>query len=235
MPLTNLDEAVAQRTSAIRVRGLLSREEIEAIHRAGAAMAQQRPDSTIDRSAWGQPDGTWLVTFLNTGGGFETALPEVYAKVRNAAIEVDRAHWNLTDGIADVNYRCAEYHTMRAALDDGEPTRGGLRTRRHCDQGSLVTIDILLCDAAQIEGGVLQTLEPDGELRSHEWEQGDALVFLSHKYHCVSELRRGTRHVLVCELWQGTESHAPSRDEKERWQGEWKADWREAPSRESLQ
>ena len=74
---------------------------------------------------------------------------------------------------------------------------------------------------------MLQTLEPDGELRGHEWEQGDALVFLSHKYHSVSELTRGTRNVLVCELWQGTESHAPSRDEQERWNGEWKdGEWR---------
>ena len=51
---------------------------------------------------------------------------------------------------------------------------------------------------------------------------GDALVFLSHKYHCVSELTRGTRHVMVCELWQGTENHGATRDEAERWQGEWR-------------
>ena len=74
---------------------------------------------------------------------------------------------------------------------------------------------------------LLQTLEADGTLLSHEWERGDALVFLSHKYHCVSQLTRGTRQVVVCELWQGTENYQPSRDEKERWHGEWKdGGWR---------
>ena len=114
---------------------------------------------------------------------------------------------------------------MRSSID-GRPTRGGLHTKRHCDHGSLVTIDILLTDPAQIEGGVLQTLEPDGELLGHAWERGDALVFLSHKYHCVSPLTRGTRQVMVCELWQGTENRSPSRDEGLRWAGEWKDDWR---------
>jgi hypothetical protein len=146
------------------------------------------------------------------------------------------------------------------------------------DQGSLLTIDVLLTDPADIEGGVLQTLEADDQLRGHAWERGDALVFLSHKYHtlcrnqglygqlargpcgglaearrssgqpeacsganlslpatvrsfdiryhCVSELTRGTRQVLVCELWQGTENPSPSRDEEHRWRGEWKDEWR---------
>ena len=221
MPLSNYEIEDAQRTQAIRVRGLLSKEDIDAVHRAGAATAQQRPDSTIDRSAWGQPKGTWRVTFLNSGGAFEAALPELYARIKQAALAVDRAHWNVTEGVENVNYRVVEYHTVLSSLH-GQPTGGGLHTKRHCDQGSLITIDILLTDPSEIDGGVLQTLEADGSLTSHSWEQGDALVFLSHKYHCVSELRQGTRQVMVCELWQGTENHAPSRDEKERWLGVWK-------------
>ena len=43
--------------------------------------------------------------------------------------------------------RRAEHHTMRSSID-GEATRGGLRTRRHVDQGSLLTIDVLLTDVA---------------------------------------------------------------------------------------
>ena len=227
-PLHNVDESTAQRTQAVRVRGLLSGEDIEALHRAGAETARRHPESTVDRSAWGQPEGTWLVTFLNTDGAFEQALPALHAKVRAAAVAVDRAQWNLTAGVADgqLNYRVAEYHTMRSELDDGQPTGGGLRTLRHMDQGSLLTIDILLTDPADIEGGVLQTLEADDQLRGHAWERGDALVFLSHKYHCVSELTRGTRQVLVCELWQGTENPSPSRDEEHRWRGAWKDEWR---------
>ena len=120
-PLCNVDEPTAQRTQAVRVRGLLSSEDIEALHRVGAETARRRPDSTVDRSAWGQPEGTWLVTFLNTDGAFEQALPALHAKVRAAAVAVDRAQWNLTAGVADghLNYRVAEYHTMRSTLDDG--------------------------------------------------------------------------------------------------------------------
>jgi hypothetical protein len=227
MPLRNVDEATAQQTQPVRLRGLLSKTDIEELHRVAAATAAEQPHSTIDRSAWGQPEGTWRVTFLQTGGSFEAALPELHARLRNAMVAVDRdQEWNVTAGVADVNYRCVEHHTVRSELK-GEPTGGGLHTKRHCDQGSLITIDILLTDLAEIEGGVLQTLESDDTLKSHAWEQGDALVFLSHKYHSVSRLTGGTRQVLVCELWQGTENHQPSRDEKERWQGEWKEDWRE--------
>jgi len=214
------DEAAAQRTRAYHLRGLLNSDDIAALHRAAATVALERPDATIDRSAWGQPPGTWLVTFLNTGGAFETVLPELHARIRNAALAVDRAHWNATEGIEHVNFRVVEHHTMRSSLND-RPTGGGLHTKRHCDQGSLVTIDCLLSDRRDIEGGVLQTLEPDGQMLSHAWEQGDALVFLSHKYHSVSTLTRGTRQVLVCELWEGTENRAPTRREEERWQGAW--------------
>ena len=225
-PLSNFDEDIAQRTQAVRIRNLLSIEEVAAIHRAGRQFALERADATIDRSAWGQPDGTWLVTFFNTAGAFERMLPELHSRIREAALAVDREHWNVTADAAHVNYRVVEYHTMKADLD-GEPTRGGLHTKRHCDQGSLITVDTLLTDPTEIDGGVLQTLEADGTLLSHEWQRGDALVFLSHKYHCVSELTRGTRNVLVCELWEGTENLTPTRNEEERWNGEWKDEWRD--------
>jgi hypothetical protein len=170
MPLSNYEEADAQRTQAVRLRGLLSRADIEDVHRVGAALAARRQDSTIDRSAWGQPDGTWLVTFMNTDGAFEAELPHLHARLRAAMLDVDRQHgWNVCRGLEDVKFRVAEYHTMRSSLG-GKPTGGGLHTQRHCDHGSLITIDVLLTDPAEIEGGVLQTLEPDGQLREHASE-----------------------------------------------------------------
>ncbi len=212
---------LAQASRPVRLKALLNDDEIEQVHRAARDLAAQRPDATVDRSAWGQPPNTWLVTFLNTDGAFEQNLPYLHARIRDAALEVDRLHWNSTADIANVNFRVIEHHTMQSTLD-GQPTRGGLHTQRHCDQGSLITVDIILTDPMSIEGGTLQTLEPDGTLLDHEWEKGDALVFLSHKYHCVSELTRGTRNVLVCELWQGTENQAPSREEIHRWRGDFR-------------
>ena len=38
-------------------------------------------------------------------------------------------------------------------------------------------------------------------IKQHIFEQGDALVFVSHKYHCVSPVLSGLRRVLVTELW----------------------------------
>jgi hypothetical protein len=52
----------------------------------------------------------------------------------------------------------------------------------HYDQGSVLTVDIMLADPSGFEGGQLSTLEVDGECRQHRFEQGDALVFVSHKY-----------------------------------------------------
>ena len=113
----------AQRTRSSSSDSGEAQSKFVALHRAGAEIARRRPDSTVDRSAWGQPEGTWLVTFLNTDGAFEQALPALHAKVRAAAVAVDRAQWNLTAGVADgqLNYRVAEYHTMRSELDDGQP------------------------------------------------------------------------------------------------------------------
>ena len=34
------------------------------------------------------------------------------------------------------------------------------------------------------------------------------MLFLSHKYHCVSPVESGTRNVLVAELWEGDEREA---------------------------
>ena len=68
------------------------------------------------------------------------------------------------------------------------------------DQGSLLTIDVLLTDPADIEGGVLQTLEADDQLRGHAWERGDALVFLSHKYHTLCR-KQGLCGQLARPMW----------------------------------
>ena len=78
--------------------------------------------------------------------------------------------------------------------EDGAPaaaaTSAALRSQQrkeglataHYDQGSVLTVDIMLADPSGFEGGQLSTLEVDGECKQHRFEQGDALVFVSHKY-----------------------------------------------------
>ena len=69
----------------------------------------------------------------------------------------------------------------------------------------------MLSDTSDFEGGVLSTLEPDGSMIEHTFERGDALIFPSHKYHCVTPVTAGRRNVLVCELWEGLPRRCPQR------------------------
>eukprot|EP00435_Cladocopium_sp_Y103_P034878 s2186_g9.t1 len=48
-------------------------------------------------------------------------------------------------------------------------------------------------------------MESDDTLHPHHFGKGDALVFLSHKAHCVQPVTHGLRQTLVMELWEGEE------------------------------
>jgi hypothetical protein len=57
---------------------------------------------------------------------------------------------------------------------------------------------MMLSSTDEYEGGAFQTLEADGTIKAHQYEQGDALVFVSHKYHCVAPvIDLGLHHVLM--------------------------------------
>jgi len=102
------------------------------------------------------------------------------------------------------NVRCAEYHVHfgpSPALPD----------LHHHDTDSLVTMDIMLTDSSDFQGGVFQTLEADSTMKPVTWSAGDALVFVSHKYHSVQKVSAGERRVLVLEFWRGPECRCPHR------------------------
>ena len=75
--------------------------------------------------------------------------------------------------------------------------------------GSEGRAQVMLSDPARpaetFEGGEFQTLEADGSMAAHPFGLGDALAFVSHKYHCVQPVRRGRRNVLILEFWPGEE------------------------------
>jgi len=108
------------------------------------------------------------------------------------------------------NVRVAEYHMQKA------PSRA-LPDRYHHDSDSLVTIDVMLSDSAgDFKGGEFQTLESNGIMKcDYDFTCGDALVFVSHKYHCVQKVSAGERRVLVLEFWRGPECRCPHRCEAE--------------------
>ena len=68
----------------------------------------------------------------------------------------------------------------------------------------------MLSSSSDFAGGDFCTLEPDGSLQRHPFEQGDLMIFQSHKYHCVQPVTSGTRQVFVTELWEGLERDSPA-------------------------
>lgn len=60
--------------------------------------------------------------------------------------------------------------------------------------------------------GIVGSLtHPKAIVKEHSFHTGDALVFVSHKYHFVSTLSAGSRKVLVLEFWNGAECHCGHR------------------------
>ena len=126
----------------------------------------------------------------------------------------ERENWGLA--LSSAALRVAEYHHYTRG--------GGLLAMDHYDKGSLVTVAVML-EAAK-SGGVFETVERvelegveaeggagsdagrGGErvkTKAHIMMPGDALVFVSHKYHRVTRVEEGQRRVLVVELWSGVE------------------------------
>ena len=71
------------------------------------------------------------------------------------------------------------------------PVGGGLTDLLHYDNDSILTLVVLLNHEDDYDGGVFRTNESDGRQLEHPLRQGDAVCFVSHKYHNVTPLTRG--------------------------------------------
>lgn len=169
---------------------------------------------------WEGSSPRWTVTFLHTDGHLFRVLPDLAERMERLVRETDAKNWRLlqrsgqegqtAETGSDMSLRCCEYHRMMQG--------GHLGDIHHHDEGSIITVDIMLTPSESYEGGVLSTLEPvvnDAQpgttdppeaseaLVQHQFERGDALLFVSHKYHCVAPVIKGVRQVLVAEYWWG--------------------------------
>lgn len=187
----------AQATQPLVLRGLLGLDEIELVRGLGAQLP----------SRWKR--GHWATHFLHAGGTFNRGAPELLNKLMDAACHADASDggWGLLRELRDperLQARCVEHHIVGPG--------GCLPDPHHSDEGSLLTIDVMLSrPGVDFEGGEFCTLEGVGEMREHEFSQGDALVFVSHKCHSVKRVRSGQREVLVMEIWEGEERHCNHR------------------------
>ena len=201
--------AEAQPTHVVHVRRFLSDVEIEAGHAKHSELKPQLGSAgrNANNQAASYRNGAWETSYLSTDGLFAKTMPELRQRLISLAQTVDAQNWKLLDRATDpILPRCVEYHTV-------EPG-GSLPFVHHYDAGSLLTVDVMLSDSSEYEGGVFRTLECDGSMKEHSFEKGDALIFVSHKFHCVSPVTAGRRQVLVMELWEGVERECAHRCER---------------------
>ena len=193
-----MDVDKAQQTEVIRIKEFLSLEEIEMIQSVAK-------DELVTSTSLEKHSNTWKVVYLQANNIFHTKLATIRQKILETVQQVDNNNWRLFDNVEHVNIRVVEYHKNEVNHELSDP--------KHYDLNSLLTMDIMLSDDGAFEGGHLQTLESDGQLKRHDFKQGDALIFVSHKYHCVSRIRSGKRNVMVLEFWYGAERTCPHRCE----------------------
>ena len=223
--------AAAQRTTPYRARHFLAASDIADLKRVvegACAPPLSRSASGVSRlgRAGERPvaSANWTTRFLHAGGMFHRHCGDLCRRIADLARRADTEQgWGL---LADKTFggslapvaagagacactqervciRCVEYHDYTES--------GALKHRKHYDRGSLITVGIMLSHTKDFEGGAFQTLEADGTMRQHAYEQGDALVFVSHKYHGVAPVTAGRRTVLITEFWRGPERHCGHR------------------------
>lgn len=117
-------------------------------------------------------------------------LPQIEQKLASAMKEHD--HWGLLKE-RDVNVRSFEYHAYS--------TGGSVLDPQHRDDGSLLTLSVLLSPPGDFTGGEFVTWQGDQRIE-HALVQGDAILFASEKRHNVNRVS-GDRRSLILELWEG--------------------------------
>ena len=203
--LVPVDEA--QANNVVRMPRFLSDDDIDSLRAAAVAVSVDleragRPGAHDLAFRQASPKGSWSSVFLNHR--MAELLPALHSRLFAAAKAADQAQWGLLDADRHaLSFRVAELHTVTPG--------GGIRSAVHHDYGSLITLDLMLSDPEDFEGGSLQTPEADGSLVTHRFERGDLLLFQSHKYHSVTPVTAGTRSVLVLELWEGLPRRCPRR------------------------
>eukprot|EP00928_Gymnodinium_smaydae_P022791 TRINITY_DN19023_c0_g1_i1.p1 TRINITY_DN19023_c0_g1~~TRINITY_DN19023_c0_g1_i1.p1 ORF type:complete len:317 (-),score=18.70 TRINITY_DN19023_c0_g1_i1:165-1010(-) len=201
----------AQRTQAVRLECLLTEDDIsELLAFARSFWDQQLPGHTQrEREQQVREKGSqWRTAYLHTGDLFYQRFPSLYAKIRRAIFEADEKHWQILKGRdpARLNFRTIECHEYGPA--------GRLSAEGHYDAGSLLTLDIMLSDpTCDFKGGDLVMPEANGLLTNAKMRKGDAMLFMSHKYHNVLPVVDGQRAVFVVELWDGPKRTCPHRCE----------------------
>ena len=189
-PASSGELLAAERTSGRHLHALLDAEEIASIITAAHAMAQEH-DGCSYKDLLVAYGNAHAALYMHKGGYFGRALPALQQKLISQMCS--QCSWPLRRPDA-LTIRCIEFHTYTPP--------GALMDPGHRDKGSIISMSVLLSDAAEHDGGRFITWE-DCSPTTHELARGDAVLFPSEKVHNVSPLSRGVRQSLVIELWEG--------------------------------
>lgn len=195
-----------QALPGIVLRKRIGHETIEALHTLGA-----KADALQTFKRHGN-EGHWKI-YLHKDRFIHKANPVLVNELRSVMEETDRAHWQLLTREPSVRVRLVEYHTY---IQGGGLIGEGWEYR-HFDGGSFLTMVVMLSDPqTDFEGGRLLVSSCDWASKE-EFDDvdlrypGDCCVFPSHKYHNVSIVTKGRRHVCVMELWGDYEGFEDAR------------------------
>merc|ERR1740129_2662422 len=122
-------------------------------------------------------------------------IPDIYEKICSLIWDADPNLWNISERKVPLYVRCIEYHDY-----DHEGGIDRLDNYEHRDGGSVYTLDILLDDPSEYDGGMFSLLQGENHIDC-ALQKGDAVIFPSHKVHNVSRVSNGRRRVLIFEFW----------------------------------
>ncbi|CAK9020286.1 unnamed protein product [Durusdinium trenchii] len=203
-----MTRAEVEATQAAVLSFVLNEAEVECLEKIGATLLKndEQDDEGVDLFSTSEAGfhkaaeaalhrlGQHRVLYLHStevrnrlGQKDRCFLEELEAKVLALMRSEDSQRWGLLSS-RSVQLRSMEYH----AYSDG----GSVMDPEHRDDGSLVTISVLLSRLEDFQGGVFSTE------KEHFMQRGGGVLFLSEKRHNVSAVK-GERHTLVLELWDG--------------------------------
>jgi len=211
-PPLQLSRSESEATEPLLLPGLLSEEDIALVKELALARisADTQRNGDIDESSIS------IFELPDEGSGFHGAvedalhnlpqhrvlhlhgvpaladescgLPALERKLLSAMEANDS--WGLTSS-REINVRSFEFHEYT----DG----GSVLDSEHRDDGSLLTLSVLLSPLEDFQGGSFITWQ-SGEAVKHQLARGDGILFVSEKRHNV-EVVQGRRHALIMEVW----------------------------------
>ena len=154
--------AAASLARVVRIPNFLSQDDIALVRRLERAHHERLGHPPLARRGW-------QTTYLSAGGLLRAAAPALHRRLGELRYKVDLSPLVPTCGPAaseellrGLEARCIELHEGRAG--------GSLDDPRHFDNGSVVTVDMMLDDS--FTGGALRTLEADGTILEHDFAVG---------------------------------------------------------------